>query len=258
MTATWRFHAANGHAVGTLGLLRMPDTVVIRKGVTRAISDFLDLASAEPASLVLEGEAGIGKSTEWLAAAQTARERGFHVMTSRAAVAESVLAYGALADLLDGVDAAMLAGLPEPQRRAVDIIASRADAKLIATDQHAVCAAFLAIVEILAEEQPVLVAIDDMQWLDPSSTHAVAFAARRLVGRVGLLSTVRTDSDGGPALPLQLPRPETTRRIRVPPLTTGALHEVVSARLGRTFSRPTMLRIHEVSGGNPFYALELA
>ena len=41
-------------------------------------------------------------------------------------------------------------------------------------------------------------------------------------------------------------------------LSMGALHSVVCDRLGRSFSRPKMRRIHDVSGGNPFYALELA
>jgi hypothetical protein len=44
----------------------------------------------------------------------------------------------------------------------------------------------------------------------------------------------------------------------VSPLTIGALHTVVLERLGRSFSRPKMLQIYEVSSGNPFYALELA
>ena len=47
-------------------------------------------------------------------------------------------------------------------------------------------------------------------------------------------------------------------RIHVSPLSLGGLHALISSRLGRSFPRPTMLRIAEISGGNPFYALELA
>lgn len=46
--------------------------------------------------------------------------------------------------------------------------------------------------------------------------------------------------------------------VPVGPLSLGAIHRLLQARLGRTFSRPTLMRVHEVSGGNPFYALELA
>ena len=62
-----------------------------------------------------------------------------------------------------------------------------------ATDQRAVAAAFLSVVECLTDDGPLLVAIDDLQWLDPSSMHVVAFAARRLSGPVGILGCVRTE-----------------------------------------------------------------
>ncbi|MGH3025213.1 MAG: LuxR C-terminal-related transcriptional regulator, partial [Gaiellaceae bacterium] len=52
--------------------------------------------------------------------------------------------------------------------------------------------------------------------------------------------------------------PELVRRLSVGPLSVGALHRLLSERLGRPFARQTLLRIHEQSGGNPFFALELA
>ena len=57
---------------------------------------------------------------------------------------------------------------------------------------------------------------------------------------------------------LHLARPDRIDRIRIDPLSLGGLHAVISTRLGRSFPRPTMVRIAEVSGGNPFYALEIA
>ena len=222
----------------------------------RRIAGFLASATSEPSALLIEGEPGIGKTTLWLAAVESARDKGFQVLSARAAAAESVLAYTALADLLDGVPASAWADLPEPQRFAVDQILMRAD-NGTATDQRAVAAAFLSVVECLTDDGPLLVAIDDLQWLDPSSMHVVAFAARRLTGPVGILGCVRTDGvDGGSWL--QMPRPDAVSRIRLRPLGIRDLHAAVSARLRRPFSRPTMGRIHEVSGGNPFYAIELA
>jgi ATP/maltotriose-dependent transcriptional regulator MalT len=220
------------------------------------VAEFLTSASAEPAGLVVQGEAGIGKTTLWLAAVDQAREQGFHVLSARAAQAESVLAYGSLADLLGDVDEAAFAHLPGPQRLAVDRVLLRAEAEL-ATDQPAVAAAFLSVVMGLADRSPVLLAVDDLQWLDPSSQQVIAFAARRLVGPVGVLGTVRTD-DGNAASWLQLPRVDDVQRITLRPLSFGGLREVLFERLGRSFSRQTMLRIHQISGGNPFYALELA
>lgn len=72
--------------------------VVSREAEERAVAEFLASASARPAGLLLEGEAGIGKTTLWLAALDRARGQGFQVLVARAASAESVLAYAALAE----------------------------------------------------------------------------------------------------------------------------------------------------------------
>jgi DNA-binding CsgD family transcriptional regulator len=229
-----------------------------RPAEARTVDGFLASASAEPSALLIEGEPGIGKTTLWLAALDRARELGFRVLSARAAAAESVLAYAALADLLDGVDASAWADLPAPQQLAVDQVLLRADDG-IATDQRAVAAAFLSVIERLADDGPVLLGIDDLQWIDASSMHVVAFAARRLSGPVGILGSVRTEAgDGTSATWLQMPRPDAVNRIRLRPLEIHHLHAAVSARLRKSFSRPTIRRIHEMSGGNPFYAIELA
>ncbi|MGX9675137.1 LuxR C-terminal-related transcriptional regulator [Mycobacterium sp. HM-7] len=230
-----------------------------RPDESQVISEFLTSARW-PAALLLEGEAGIGKTTQWLSAIDQARTYGIRVLSARTAAAESSLAYASLADLLGGVDARVLADLPGPQRIAVDHVLLRGvggDGE--ATDPRAVAAAFLSAVEQLADESLVLIAIDDLQWLDSSSRQVVAFAARRLTGRVALLGTVRTDQESKAAASwLQLSRADAVARISLAPLSLGKLAGVIAQRLGRTLPRPTMVRIHEISGGNPFYALELA
>ena len=126
------------------------------------------------------------------------------------------------------------------------------------TDQRAVAAGFLAVLDQLARPKlRVLLAIDDLQWLDSSSVHVLEFVARRLRGPIGLLGAVRTMSAQGSAW-FQPPQPDRLHRITLHPLTVGALHAVLSQRLGHSYPRPTMLRIHQTSGGNPFYAIELA
>ena len=101
----------------------------------------------------------------------------------------------------------------------------------------------------------MLVAIDDLQWLDVSSANAVSFAARRLPRGVGLIVTTRSDAV---AARVQLAHPDAVRRITLQPLTIGELHQVLTLRLGASVPRPTLLRIHHIAGGNPFYGLELA
>jgi hypothetical protein len=238
----------------------MPTGIVGRPEESRAISGFLASTANWPAALLVEGEAGIGKTTLWSFGVEHARALGFLVLSARAAAAESVLAYTSLADLLSELDVAVFADLPNPQRIAMDRVLLRgAGDEDEATDPRAVAAGFLSVVERLADESSVLLAIDDLQWLDTSSRNVVAFAARRLVGRVALLGTVRTDPESKAAASwLQLPRTDAIGRIWVAPLSLGNLHVVISERLGLSLPRPTMVRIHEISGGNPFYALELA
>jgi DNA-binding CsgD family transcriptional regulator len=225
-----------------------------------AISRLLTDASLAPTALILDGEPGIGKTTLWLAAVEAARERGFQVLGTRPAAAESVMGYTALADLLGSVAPSTWADLPAPQRRAVDLITLRSSDEdgQAPTDQRAVAAGFLAVLDQLARQGPVLLAIDDLQWLDSSSAHVLEFIARRLRGPVGLLGAVRTMSAEASAAWFQTPQPDQLIRITLRPLSVGALHAVLSRRLGHSYPRPTMLRIHETSGGNPFYAIELA
>ncbi|OBK52426.1 helix-turn-helix transcriptional regulator [Mycobacterium sp. 1081908.1] len=222
------------------------------------VSDFLARASKGPCALVIEGDAGIGKTTLWLAACERAESNGFRVLSARPAAAEAVMAFAALADLLAGIESGVWAHLPGPQRLAMDVITLRSTDDSAAADQRTASAAFLAVIEGLAARQKLILAIDDLQWLDSSSAAVFAFAVRRLSGPVGVMATVRTGPSGNEAAPLELARPDATRRIRLAPLKLGALHDVVSQRLGRSIPRPAMVRLHEVSGGNPFYALELA
>lgn len=229
-----------------------------RREEWRAVSDFLERSSVEPCALVIEGDAGIGKTTFWLAACERARKAGFRVLSARPAAVEAVMAFAVVADLLAGIEPRVWADLPPPQRLAMDRITLRSTDDSAATDQRTAAAALLAVIEGLAEHQKVLLAIDDWQWLDQSSAAVFAFAIRRLSGPVGVMATVRTERAGSGAGSMELPNPDATQLIRLPPLRLGALHDVVSRRLGRSFSRPAMVRIHDVSGGNPLYAIELA
>ncbi|MGE2712701.1 helix-turn-helix transcriptional regulator [Mycolicibacterium litorale] len=237
----------------------MPESAdALRAAESSAVAEFLDALRARPSALMFEGDAGIGKTTVWSSAVQQARRRGLRVLTARASATESVLAYASLADLLRDVDVSVFATLPAPQRRGL-YGALLLDAPEIAGDPRAVAAGFLSVIETLAVESPVVIAIDDLQWLDSSSAAALGFACPRLSGAVGLLCTVRTDSaGGGQGPPVRMPGPGDMRRIPLQPFSVGALHTILAQRLGRTYPRPMMVRIHELADGNPLYALELA
>jgi DNA-binding CsgD family transcriptional regulator len=112
---------------------------------------------------------------------------------------------------------------------------------------------------LLCEREAILIAVDDVQWFDPASSSALAFALRRVGESRVLLLVARRLVDGSqPSAIEQALDGERTQRLRVGPLSVGALHRLLHDRLGRSFARQTLLRIHERSAGNPFFALELA
>ncbi|WP_409436591.1 helix-turn-helix transcriptional regulator [Mycobacterium sp. SMC-14] len=229
-----------------------------RKAETSAVCAFLDTALGEPATLVLEGEPGIGKSTLLWEAAEAATARGYRVLSASGAPTEVRYAYAAVADLLADIDAAVLAELPEVQRAALDRV-RQGGADGPAGDERMVAASFLAVIRSVSSVAPVLLCVDDAQWLDASSQMVIGFAERRLNGRVGLLITVRTGARGAVDMSWLNPaRPGALARLRITPLTLGGVHALISTRLGYTLPRPSITRIHETSGGNPFFALELA
>lgn len=230
-----------------------------REAEARAVSEFLERAQTGPAGLVVQGEAGIGKTTLIIEATDRAAAQGFQVLSARGSPAEVSYAYTAVADLLGGVTEALLEDLPEVQRLALKRT-QLGDIAGPATDERIVAAAFLSVVEQTSTQTPVLLAIDDAQWLDASSKAVIGFTARRLRGRVGLLVTLRS---GEPQSVLeeswlQFARPEALTRLGMRPLSLGGVHALIAARLGRTLPRPTITGIYDVSGGNPFFAMELA
>ena len=224
------------------------------------MQDLLHRACSQPAGLIVDGEVGIGKTTLWREATECAARQGFVVFAAQGAPAEVTYAYAVVADLLkDAVDDGLLAGLTAVQRVALDRALHGGGAGP-ATDERIVAAAFLAIIEHTGSRAPILVAIDDAQWLDASSRAVIGYAVRRLTGRTGLLVTVRTgesvilDALEG----LRLSRPDALSRVSMRPLMLGEVHALISARLGRTLPRPVITKICEISGGNPLFALELA
>jgi DNA-binding CsgD family transcriptional regulator len=237
----------------------MPIEIVGRDEELASVRAFVEGASERPAALVLEGEAGVGKSTLWLAGVEYARAEGLQVLVSRPAEAERELPHVALGDLLEGAADDVLPALPPPRRRALELALLHGDRGNERVDARALGVATHGALELLAGARPVLVAIDDVQWLDPSSARVLAFALRRL-GEVSLLLLLtRRVGEGLFAAGVEEALgPGRVDHLRVRPLSMGALQRLLHTRLGTTFPRPLLVRLHESSGGNPFYALELA
>src|SRR4029450_12197986 len=112
------------------------------------------------------GEAGIGKSALWLDALEQARARSYRVLSSRATESEAKLSFAALGDPRDGVVDETLDALPSPQRSALEVALLRAEAAASPPDRRTVSSAFHSALIALATAGPLLLAIDDAQWLD--------------------------------------------------------------------------------------------
>src|SRR5919199_2824902 len=147
--------------------------------------------------------------------------------------------------------------LPLPRRRALEgaLLLGETSERV---DPRALAVAVRSALELLvAGANPLVLAVDDVQWLDRSSASALSFALRRLEEPVLLLlarrvGTVSEQSELERALPRV-----SVELLHVGSLSLGAIQRLLQERLSRAFPRPTLLRIHEISGGNPFYALEV-
>lgn len=240
------------------------DRIIAREPELSVIQAFIHRPVDRPRALVLEGASGIGKSTIWLAGVTAARQHCPHVLSSRPAETERSLANLVLTDLFREVSPGALAALPTPRRKAFESALLVGETEEQDVDPRALGAAVLSLLTSLAAEGPLLLAIDDDQWADASSIASLAFALRRLRSeRVLLLLSRRVDSlpaDGAtPAYALEATlEPQAVERARIGPLSAGAIQLLLRGRLGIVLARPSLLRLHEASDGNPFFALELA
>jgi DNA-binding NarL/FixJ family response regulator/tetratricopeptide (TPR) repeat protein len=206
-------------------------------------------------SLVLTGGPGIGKTTLWEAGVELARKRGARVLDVRASLAEARLSFAALIDLCDCIPEDAFDALPAPQRSALDIALLRAEPGAVAPRPGAISLGFLNVLRELASEGPVVIAIDDDQWLDSPSAETLVFAARRLLREpVAFLIARRrgTTSRLEPALD----RHE-LQQLEIGPLGLDATRRLLADRLGMSIARPVLRRIVESTTGNPLFALEV-
>jgi DNA-binding CsgD family transcriptional regulator len=223
-----------------------------------AISELLEGSATGPALLELEGVAGVGKTTLWEAGCARARAEGRRVLPARGASTEVRLGYAGLGDLLAEVDGSFLGRLPAPQARALEAALLRSGEEGAPREPRTVATGLLSVLELLAAEGPLLLALDDLQWLDPSSADALRFAVRRVGGPVGVLASLRpqpADPLGGR---LALRDPGRERRLALAPLASAEIERLVGHG-GEEGAAPGRVRqIVEVAAGNPFIALELA
>jgi len=229
--------------------------VIGRQREQAALTAFVQGLADGPAAVALAGEAGMGKTVLWQAALETARASGHRVLLTRPSAADAPLGFAGLGDLFEEVVSDVLDDLPLPQADALRVALLLERSGRAPVDQRVVAVSVLSALRALAAARPVLVAVDDVQWLDAPTAAVLFFAWRRLrLEHVGLLLAQRA----GEPEPAALGDAEGVRRIAVGPLGMDAVHQLLQRRLGLIFPGPTLRRLYAVAGGNPFFALELA
>lgn len=186
--------------------------------------------------VALHGPSGIGKSALLDALEDGAATCGTLVLRAAGAPAEQSLPFTALQDLLDQL------GAPgqRPSRRLV--AGAPADAL-----RSELCAEFRSLLDELASRQPVLILLDDVQWIDPESACVIGYGRRRVPGRVGLVATVGPGPGSGVDI-------SDLHELDVPPLDAGETIDL----LGRHgVPAHVAQRVHVESGGLPSVALAL-
>jgi DNA-binding CsgD family transcriptional regulator len=218
----------------------------------------LDRGAVSSSALLVEGTAGIGKSTLVTTAVAQAWALDWTVLHCSPGWSETGYGYAGLADLIGKV-ISELPEIPDVQRRALDVATHRADAGQPA-DPHLVAAGAAGLLRALAARGPVLLVVDDMQWLDSATDAVLDFVSRRLGGApIAVLVARRAEHPG--AAPWGLDRhlgDEAFGQLWLSGLSQDELHEVVHRRLHTSLPRPVLARLHAICEGNPLMALEMA
>jgi DNA-binding CsgD family transcriptional regulator len=234
--------------------------VVGREAELATLEGVLDAIEPGPTALLLSGDAGIGKTTVWRRGLTGALERGYRTLSCSPVEAETRLSYAALGDLIEPILDESLPTLPEPQRAALEMALLRSSRTGRRADQRAVSLAVLGCIRTVASTSPVVVAIDDAQWMDLPSARVWQFVVRRLKDEpICVLTAVRgSDAEVDPLGIVPAFPQERVHVVHIGPLSLDDVERVILDAVGEAFPRTTLSRIHEMSGGNPFFAQEIA
>src|SRR5438105_4410826 len=226
----------------------MTEEIIGRRDELVALGEFVEAVPTGGPALLFEGDAGIGKTALWQEGVRLARARGLRVLEARAAQSELQMAFATIGDLFAPVLDETLPRLVPVQRHALEIAFLMREPDFAPPEGRLLATALLSIVRLLAEDRPLVLALDDAQWVDASSAELLRFVLRRLEAEpVGVLATVR----GRPVeVPLELDRAFAEfRRLEVPRLSVAAIHRLLWGRLALSLHPPATKRCRCTRGG---------
>lgn len=205
------------------------------------MEEFAARLATAPRSMVLVGEPGIGKTSLWAHGLDRAAAAGHTMLTTRPAEDDWPVPGLGLRDLF---------GEAGPDTAAVP-------AELLAADPAGSVEVYVERLRAMTATAPVVLAVDDLQWLDVLTRRLVRHLLRRLAGQpVAVLATARTWVPGAQEIPLRHAVLDADV-VEVGPVSVQDLRSILVLD-GRRLTRPDLSRVHEVTGGNPLFALELS
>lgn len=242
-----------------------PATLLEREGVVEHVHAALRAVGERAGCvLVIEGAAGIGKSRLLAEARSRATQLGFRVLSARASELEQGFPLGVVRQLFER----LVAEADEDERRrrlggaaalAADVLTGAPAPGPAGGDaayawQHGL----YWLASNLSVDAPLVLAVDDLQWIDRPSARALAFIARRLEAQplALMLATRPLDPEETPVSATLVTDP-TTQVLRPSPLTPAGVAALIDARLGAEPDAHFVVACLEVTGGNPFLLGEL-
>ena len=214
----------------------------------------LDDVARTGRAVLVSGEAGIGKTTLVQNAVQHARATGFTVLHCEGTEREQSVGFSGLHQLLHPV-LHQVTRLPRRQRETLETVFGLGDAdpEAPAPDQLGVGTATLGLLEEAAADRPVLLLVEDVQWLDRSSADVISFLARRLEPLPAVLLTTLRTGDLTGAEPAELRMEE----LPLGPLTATEAEHLLD-QLPRPPTGLARTRVLAEAHGNPLALQELS
>jgi DNA-binding CsgD family transcriptional regulator len=250
-------------------MLRADRAPLERDAERAAIDALLDRALAgDGGALMVEGPAGIGKTTLLAGARGEAERRGLRVLRARGGVLERELEYAVVRQLVERAVLgagearrdALLSGPAAPAAGVIGTHPPPRDAGPIHDPSPDLLHGLGWLVAHLADEAPLLLVVDDAHWADPASLRALAYLARRLDGlRVALLLGARV-AEAGAVQPLldELRVCAGPDVVRPGELTPAGVGRLLADAFGVPVDDALATACASATGGNPFFATELA
>lgn len=224
--------------------------------------ELVDAARAELTArpgVLFHGPLGIGKSTLVAALVASLAEHVPPVGTvlhCSPAQEDVRLPFAGLVDLFARVPESCLEALAPEPRAALKAALLRGPEPADGRSRLAVRVGVLDVLRALAAIGPVVLVLDDLQWLDELTAEVLAFAVRRLGGLDIRVVAAERVADGEQPERLRCCPPGTTE-LPVPPLTDDEVARLVRAGVGAGLSPGVLRAIQDTAAGNPLYALEL-